>query len=260
MKRYFRIWILLATNAIQTSLASRFNAGMLIVGKLFRFGMFLFFLTVIGAKTKLIAGYSLPQIIFFFLTFQLMDTLPQMFLREVYKFRSYVVKGDFDYFLTKPFSPLFRSLFGAPDILDVPMTIISLIAISIAANHLGVLSFVHILLYITLLGNALLIAIAFHILALALGVVSTEVDNAIMLYRDITLLGRMPVDIYAEPLRSIITFIIPVGIMMTFPAKAMMGLLSPIIIIITLAISLLFFFICFKTWQRALLEYASASS
>ncbi|HSW97196.1 MAG TPA: ABC-2 family transporter protein [Candidatus Saccharimonadales bacterium] len=260
MKRYYKIWLLLAANAIQTSLSSRFNAFILVFGKLLRFGLFFFFLTIIGSKTKLIAGYSLHQIIFFFLTYQLIDTLPQMFLREVYKFRSYVVKGDFDYFLVKPFPPLFRALFGGPDILDIPIAIISLIAILWTAQQLGTLSFMHISLYILLLMNALLIAVAFHILVISMGVITTEVDNAIMLYRDITQMGRIPVDVYQEPLRGLLTFVVPVGIMMTIPAKAMMGLLSPLLTIISFALAVIVFYLSIKIWQRAIREYSSASS
>src|SRR5258708_6589771 len=220
MKRYYKIWLILATNAIQSSLSSRFNASILITGKLLRFGMFFFFLVIIGSRTKLVAGYSLEQIIFFYLTYQLVDTLPQMFMREVYKFRNYVVRGDFDYFLSKPFSPLFRALLGGPDILDVPMTIISLVAIFYTAFQIGNISILNIFFYLTLIANAILITVAFHIFVLSIGIVTTEVDNAVMLYRDITQMGRLPVDIYKQPLRGFLTFIIPVAIIMTVPAKA----------------------------------------
>jgi ABC-2 type transport system permease protein len=260
MKRYYKIWLLLATNSVQTSLASRFNASILILGKLLRFGMFLFFLTLIGSKTKLISGYSLPQIILFFLTYQLLDTLPQLLLREVYRFRGYIVRGDFDYFLVKPFSPLFRALFGGTDILDVPVTVISIIAIIITAKYIGPISTPNIILYFILVVNTVCIAICFHILALSLAVVSTEIDNVILLYRDVTLMGRVPVDIYREPIRSFITFIIPVGIMMTFPAKALLGLLSPLMILLAIMITLTIFFISISVWKKSLQEYSSASS
>lgn len=260
MKRYFRIWLLLATNSVQTSLASRFNAGILIVGKLVRFGMFLFFLTLIGSKTKLISGYSLPQIILFFLTYQLLDTLPQLLLREVYRFRRYIVSGDFDYFLVKPFSPLFRALFGGTDILDIPVLIISIAAIIITVRYLGPISPTGIIFYFLLVINTLCIAVSFHILALSIAVVSTEIDNIILLYRDVTLMGRVPVDIYKEPIRSFITFIVPVGIMMTFPVKALIGLLSPSMIFIAIIISLIILSMSIFIWKKSLQEYSSASS
>src|SRR5258708_7735659 len=260
MNRYIKIWWMLAVSAFQDAFSSRLSVVILVVGKLLRFALFFFFLVLIGAKTKLIAGYSLNHIIFFFFTYQLLDTLPQLFLREVYRFRSYVVSGDFDYFLVKPISPLFRALFGGSDVLDIPMTIISVIALIITAMHIGNISVVGIIVYIILVTNAFLIAVSLHILVLAIGVVSTEVDNAIMLYRDLTQMGRVPVDIYKEPLRGLITFVIPVGIMMTFPAKALLGVLSWEFVVLSLGIGLGLFYVCLHIWRYALRHYGSASS
>ena len=87
-------------------------------------------------------------------------------------------------------------------------------------------SYLMVLGFIVLLINSLLISGAFHIFVLSLGVLTTSVDHLIMVYRDMTGLVRVPVDFYTQPLRFLITFIIPLGIMYTFPAQALMGLLS----------------------------------
>lgn len=260
MKRYIKIWWMMAVNAFQDAFVSRLNAVVLITGKIIRFLFFLFFLFIIGSKTRLIAGYSLPQMIFFYLTFQLVDTLPQLLMREVYRFRGYVVSGDFDYFLVKPLSPLLRGLFGGSDVLDIPMTIIAITALAITIMHLPNVSMFNILLYVLLILNAFTIAVALHIVVLSLGVVTTEVDNAIMLYRDLTQMGRIPVDIYKEPLRGLITFVIPVGIMMTVPAKALFGLISFPFILLACGVAVVLLWLSLQLWNNALKHYGSASS
>lgn len=260
MKKYILIWLKLCFLSFQIALSSRFGAILFLFGKIIRFGFFLIFLSLLAAKTKNIAGFSLWQIIFFFATFNLIDSLTQFFLREVYRFRSYVVSGNFDLILTKPISPLFRSLFGGSDILDVPMLALSLGFMFIAGSNLPYFSLLNILLFILLFFNAMLIACAFHILVLSIGVLTTEVDNTIMLYRDITQMGRLPVDIYKAPVGSILTFVIPVGIMMTFPAKALMGVLSFQFILIALVVGIVFLFSTVRLWKFALTKYSSASS
>lgn len=260
MRRYFNIWLILTGIASQIAFQSRFGAGVFIMGKILRFLFFLLFLLLLSSKTNAIAGYSLWQIIVFFLTFNLIDTLAQFFLREVYRFRSYVVSGDFDYILTKPISPLFRSLFGGSDILDLSIIFLSLAFIIFSAGKIGDVSFLGVILYIVFIFNAFLIALAFHILVLAIGVLTTEVDNTIMLYRDITQMGRVPVDIYREPLRGILTFVVPVGIMMTFPAKVLMGLLSLGTILASVFIGMLFVMLSLWFWRFSLKHYTSASS
>lgn len=258
--RYFHLWRKLTVNSFLIALSSRFGAFLFLLGKILRFIFFTIFLLALFSRIGELAGYSSLQVIFFFLTFNLVDTTAQLFFREVYRFRQLVVSGDFDLVLTKPMNPLFRALTGGADPLDLLMFIPYLGTLVYVAWQLGNLSILNVGLYILLLINAFLIATGFHILVLALAVVTTEIDHAIMIYRDLTSMGRVPVDIYREPLKSIITFAIPVGVMMTFPAKAFLGLLSPLGILTSFVLGSLFLVLSLCVWRFALTKYASASS
>src|SRR3990167_2935322 len=118
--KYIKLWWMMTFMVSQNSFVSRFGAILFVIGKLIRFSFFLFFLLIIVSRTNAIIGYTLWQVILFYITFNIIDSLAQFFLREVYRFRNYVVSGDFDYFLTKPVPVLLRLLFGGSDILDVP--------------------------------------------------------------------------------------------------------------------------------------------
>lgn len=260
IKKYLKIWWMFTTITTQKAFTSRIGAAIFLVGKVLRLVLFLLFLLLLTSKTQTLAGYTLWQIIFFFATFNLIDSLPQFFLREVYRFRSYIVSGWFDYFLTKPISPLFRSLFGGSDVMDLSILFLSTVFIFIAGSHIGEVSTAGVFLYIFLIANACLIALSFHIFVLAVGILTTEVDNALWLYRDVTQMGRIPVDIYREPLQAFITFIIPVGIMVTFPPQALMGFLSPGGVILAFAIGAFLFFLSLRFWHFSLRHYSSVSS
>lgn len=260
IKKYLKFWWISVNSTTQTALSSRFSAVLFFFGKFLRFGMFLGLILIIASQTQLIAGYNLWQMVLFYATFNLIDTTAQFFLREVYRFRSYVVSGDFDYFLTKPISPLFRSLFAGSDILDLPLLIVSIILIFYTAAKIGPINPISIITYVLLIISALVIATAFHIFVIAIGVMTTEVDNTIMLYRDLTQMGRFPVDIYREPISWFITFVIPVGVMMTFPAKSLLGQLSTGLAILSPVIAFIFLFLSIKFWKFSLSKYTSASS
>lgn len=244
----------------QISFSSRLAGILFIMAKLLRFAFFILFLALLSSKTRLIAGYSLWQIIFFFLTFNLIDSTAQFFLREVYRFSWRINSGNFDYFLTKPFSPLFRSLFGGGDILDLPMILILIGFMTFVLEKIGPFSLVEVTFYLFLLLNSFLITISFHIIVLGIGILTTQIDNTILFYRDLTQMARLPIDIYKEPLRSLLTFVIPVGVMISFPVKALMGLLSVELIIISFLIGIITFFLSIKFWQFSLKAYSSASS
>ena len=112
--------------------------------------------------------------------------------------------------------------------------------------------------YVVLILNGFLISLGFHIFVLGIGILSTAIDNTVLLYRDLTQMGRLPIDVYQEPLRGMITFIIPIGIMMTYPGKALPGLLSIQGVMIAFMFGLVFLSLWF--WSYALRHYTSVSN
>ncbi len=260
MKRYIKLWWTLTLATSQIAFQSRFGAGLFLVGKLIRFTFFLFFLTVLVTKTKAIAGYTFWEIIFFYATFNFLDTLPQFLFRNVYRFRQQVLNGYFDNLLTKPLPALFHPLFGGSDMLDLIILFASIFFIIFSGMHIENLTTINVLSYLLLLANGFLISAGFHIFVLGSGIMTTAVDNTVMLYRDLTQMGRLPIEIYQEPLRGLITFVVPVGIMMTYPVKAILGSLSFWNIILSLVVGIAVLLLSLKFWGYALTKYTSASS
>jgi ABC-2 type transport system permease protein len=260
MKRYFKVWLHSMLADAQSSFASRVGVVLFTMAKILRFGFFIIFIILIFGRTRSVGGYNLWEIIFFYATFNLVDIVPQMLFRSTYRFRGLVVSGDFDLFFLQPISSLFRAILGGSDILDIPMLFIAIGFIIYSGLHIPIFSVGTVLLYIFLVLNALLIAAAFHIFVLSVGVVSTEVDNTIMLYRDLTQMGRVPITIYTEGVSFLLTFVIPVGIMMTFPVQALLGTLSVQFILVSLLVGIVFFLLSLFTWKQGIRHYSSASS
>lgn len=260
MKRHLKVFILTSLASFQISLMNRFGAILFLAGKIIRFIFFFIMIAILVTQTRALAGYSLDQVILFFLTFNLVDIVAQFLFRSVYTFRPRIVTGTFDLTLAKPINSLAASLLSGPDILDL-ITIPPLLAlIGLFVARLGPTGALNIFVYIALVINALLIATAFHVAVLALGVLTTAIDHTIMIYRDLTAMGRIPIDFYREPIRGLLTFAIPVGIMMTVPAKALMGLLEPGIVVYSFLFSAVSLWASIKFWNWSLKNYSSASS
>lgn len=260
MNKYLNVWLRLTSASFQNFFVSRIGAILFLVGKVLRFVFFLYFLFILLSKTQVFSGYNLWQVIIFYLTYSFIDSATQTAFRDVYRFRQQIVSGNFDLILVKPVNSLFRSLLGGADLLDLITLLPFVIFIGFVAIHIPNLNIIGIFVYIILVANAIWIAMSFHIMVLALAVLTTEIDHAIMIYRDFTSMGKLPVDIYSEPLRSFVTFVIPVGVMMTYPAKAMMGILNINSVIIALIISFFIFSCSILLWRYALRHYTSASS
>ncbi|KKQ52247.1 MAG: hypothetical protein UT19_C0006G0030 [Candidatus Woesebacteria bacterium GW2011_GWB1_39_10b] len=230
-----------------------------LVGKVLRFLFFIAFLFFLVKGAENLAGYNSTQAIFFFLTFMVVDTTSQFFFREVYRFRTFVITGDFDLILAKPMNALFRVLLGGADVIDL-ITLPPLYAATIYVGNLLTPTPYQIFVYLLLLLTGFLITAAFHIIVISLGIINLEVDHTIMIYRDITAMGRFPIDIYRQPVRGILTYFIPVAIMMTYPAKAFFGLVNFQGILLAIGIAGVFMFISLRFWNFALKKYTSASS
>ena len=259
LKYYSKIWWLLTRNSFSVVLGQKVALSFFLTGKIIRFVFFIGFLYFLVKGTNGLVGYDANQVVFFFLIFNVVDIVSQFFFREVYRFRPKVVSGDFDLTLIRPANALFTSLLGGADMIDF----ITIPPLLVATYYIGSLfhpSLPQVFLFLIMIANAILIAAAFHIAVLALAIISLEIDHTIMIYRDLTSFGRFPVDIYKQPLQGVLTYLIPVGIMITFPAKVLMGLTSAGGIATSLLIGLVAILLSFKFWNFALKKYTSASS
>ncbi|MBI2008376.1 ABC-2 family transporter protein [Candidatus Amesbacteria bacterium] len=258
--KIFRVTFRYFINSLEQNISGPTVFIMFFSSKLIRYVLFISFLYYLGSGIKLIGNYTWEQMIFFYLVFILVDSVVQMFFREVYRFRPLVISGGFDMVLAKPFPPLVRCLLGGPDYADLGVLVILLAVISYFTSvyiHPSLLQF---LTFLMMLGNTFIVATAFHIMVLAIGILTLSVDHLIMVYRDLTALVRIPVDLFTEPVRSLITFVIPVGLMFTFPAKTLLGLLSPSLILFSFIFAICYLIFALKFWRFALKHYSSASS
>ena len=259
LKKYLKIWWMMSRNSFSVVISQKLALSVFLVGKILRFVFFFGFLYFLLLGNSTLAGYTSNQIIFFFLTFNLIDVITQFLFREVYNFRPMIVNGDFDLVLVRPLSALFRVLMGGADVIDL-ITIPPLIGLTIYFGALLHPTIYETGLFLVLLINGFLIATAFHIIVLSFAIVTLEVDHTVMIYRDLTSLGRLPVDIYRQPLQGFLTYLIPVGVMITLPAKAIMGLVAPTGILLAFFVGAVALFVSFRFWNYALTKYSSASS
>ncbi|HAU99010.1 MAG: hypothetical protein UX04_C0002G0147 [Microgenomates group bacterium GW2011_GWF2_45_18] len=257
IQRYVSIWAIYAKTSLQAQLASKISTFLFVSAKLVRFVLFFILIQEITSRTTLLAGYTHTEIVVFYLTFTLIDLYTQLIYRGVYTFAGKVRSGEFDFVLLKPVNSLFSSLIGSPDINDIivafPVTFFALHYIfsltTVAPTQFAVFFF--------LLICGFFISTAFHIFILCFGILTSEVDNAIWVFRSISQFGRMPVEVYREPIRWFITFVVPISLMMNAPVYALLEkphflvTISPIVTTAFLVTSVL-------TWNRVIRRYVGA--
>lgn len=261
LKKILKVWFAIAKLAIQDQMVSSLAGYLFLVGKVLRFLFLFVFLFSVLSATETLAGYTRDQVIIFFLVYYIVDTAAQSLFRGVYWFRSLIVSGDYDFDLLKPIPSFFRPVFGWTDIFDL-ITLVFLFGYFIwflVSKGLlaGTGSF---FLFLILIVNSLIISFGIHLFVCAVGVLTTEIDHLILVYRDVSNMARFPTDIYPQGIRLILIFVIPVIVLITVPAKSLLGLLSFQWVGASILLAGLFLFSSLRFWKYALSRYSSASS
>lgn len=257
MLKNLKIFWLFTTYSIKTVFQNPIGVLLFMLGKILRFAMFFMFVYYLVFNTKLLGEYNLNQTIIFYLTYNIIDSIAQLLFREVYRFRPLIISAEFDTILVKPYHPFMRILIGGIDPMDAIITLLYIVMLIYFVLQGGGVTLLGSFTFIILIINALVISLAFHIAVLALGILTTEVDHTIMIYRDMTKMASFPIDIYKEPIRSIFTFVIPVGIMMTIPVKSLFGMLNMWWYIISFALAATSLIAALALWKKALQKYQS---
>lgn len=262
LKSYTKVWLKLTGQQFQQQISNARAAALLFIfGKLFRLATAFLLVYVIVSRAKLIAGYDLSQAIFILALFNLLSTSTQLFMRGIYVFRQKVVDGSFDFYLLNPLNELFYSLFSYTDPMDlllfIPYVGITVWAWLSTGYAFTIPAVVFVLITLILVE---LMVVAWHIIMIGIGIRYLEVDNTIMLYRDLERMAALPIELYGKYGSAFLTYVLPFALMATIPARIVFGLYNPWWLILFAALAYLQLRFALWFWRRSLLTYSSASS
>lgn len=261
MKKYIRVWLQLVNCAFSSYASNRIDSFTYFLGKCIRLGFFMLMIFSIFDFTNVFAGYGRYEILIFFLTFNLIDVLGQAFMRGSYMFRTYVRDGGFDYIISKPINPLFFVLTRWTDVLDFIFLIPIIVLIIFCVYMSGVtVTFLSVGLYVLLVMFGLAILTGFYIIAAAVTITQIENTHAVWLLRDSMSIGRFPPEIFSPKLKVVFTYVVPIFIIIAYPAKALLGHISPLWAVVAMVYSIIFVRMALWMWNRNLKHYSSASS
>jgi len=170
--------------------------------------------------------------------------------------------GSFDYVLLKPIDAqamISASHYEPWRVFDL-LGAIAVIIYAFAHRPAGPPSISGLVLGVALFFSGVLASYALWILCAAASFWVVRLDNLMYLLGAIFDIGRWPVDMFRGAWRFTFTFVIPVAVMTTFPAMALLGTLGAAGTIATAGGSLVLLVISRVVWRTAIRSYTSASS
>jgi ABC-2 type transport system permease protein len=113
---------------------------------------------------------------------------------------------------------------------------------------------------LALLACATLVLYSLWILVISAAFYLVKIDNLSYLFASIYDAARWPVDVFRGFLRLLFTFVIPLALLTSYPALALLGKLDLAVAAQALGGSLVFAVAARVVWLRSIGRYTSASS
>lgn len=261
MKHYLKVYKQLAIYNFSSLVASRLDFFTLLAGKFLRMSfLFIFILGVFEVLPDL-AGYTKGEVVLFFAFFNLVDLLVQVFFfRGFWFLQDYVQSGEFDKILTYPINPIFLTAFKITDWMDVVTLVPAVGLLMYGLSQTGGVGGTGGIGSLLLVFTGLATAFGFCLFLSGITFYTTKMGNVWWLFRDLAAMARFPLAIFPTAFAALVTYIVPIGIIFNWPAKAMLGQLSLWQFALALALAVFWVILGKKFWDFSIKRYSSASS
>jgi ABC-2 type transport system permease protein len=169
--------------------------------------------------------------------------------------------GELDFTLTKPENLQFLISTRQVAIWQIVDTFVGVVVMAVGLIRLSArvelwqaLGFVFVLI------SGVVILYNFWLILSTLAFWTVRLENIILIFQSMYDAGRWPVGLYPQWLRFGMTFIVPVAFAVTFPAEVLIGRLSPLVVLGTVVLAVVHFFIASWFWSYGVKHYTGASA
>lgn len=262
MIRYLRLYAYFVRFSFSRAMEFRLDFWFRIVMDSIWYAVQIAFFMVLFQHTQMLGGWNFDQILIFTAAFMFIDALDMtMFSNNFWWLPIFINKGDLDYYLTRPVSSLFFLMlrdFAANSFVNL------LIAGGILATAIirypGYLGAVNIALFIGLLflGSAFYAYVKMLFLIPTFWLHSTSGLRDVMFHVQKAM--ERPDQIYAGWLRRVLTTVLPLALISSWPTHVLFEGLTAWRAGWTAAVFAGSFFILVRFWNLGLRSYSSASS
>lgn len=264
--RYLRLIGSLGKYTLNRELAFRGNFLVKVSVEVLWLAILIAFYRTVFAQTSTIATWSEHQYFFFVgCFFALNGVIETLFLENCNEFAELVRTGDLDFLLLKPIDEQFLITCRRIDWGTAPNVLMgaAIMAMSLVQMEWQ-FSVLKLLVFLVTFVCGTLIAYCFMLLLTSLSVWMVRNQSLMEMWWLFSSLARYPREIFkgtwAAPVGLFFTFFLPILLVVSVPADAMVRLLDPSVVAYTVASSVILFWLSRRFFRRALRSYRSASS
>jgi len=219
-------------------------------------------IAVVYGQRSSIAGWSFEEALVVIGWFQVMKSILEGAVNpSLTSVVEHIRKGTLDFVLLKPADAQFlvsTAKFQPWRIIDA---VAGVVVFAVAFHRLGrVPAPSAVAASLLMLVCAALILYSLWILVISAAFFVVKIDNLSFLFVSIFDAARWPADVFRGALRVVFTFVVPLALMTTFPARALLGRLAPAQAALAPVGAFVFAGFARAVWKRSIAHYTSASS
>jgi ABC-2 type transport system permease protein len=266
IRRYLRLLGSLALYTFNRELAFRGNFLVKVSVEVLWLAILIAFYRVVFAQTSKVADWSEPQYLFFVgCYFALNGLIEMLFLDNCNEFSELVRTGDLDGLLLKPIDEQFLVTCRRLDWGTGPNVLMGAAVMAVSLVQMGWrFDAARVLTFVITFACGTAIAYGFMLLLTSLSVWMVRNQSVMEMWWLFSSLARYPKEIFvgpwAEPLGAFFTYCMPILVVVNVPANAMVRVLDPAMVALTVIATVLLLLLSRRFFQYALRSYRSASS
>jgi len=263
MIRYFRLFAVQLRAS--TAIAMQYRVDFLVQGAMSGFWVAMALIplrVVFSGSRQTVAGWSFPEAMVVLGWFTLLRAVLEGAINpSLLAVVDHIRKGTLDFVLLKPADAQFlvsTARFEPWRVADLLAAVAifawAFVALGRAPNPL------HVIGALLMLGVAVLVLYSLWILVISAAFYVVRIDNLSHLFTSIYDAARWPVSVFSGMFRFVFTFVIPLAVMTTYPAMALLGTLELPTALASGLGALAFAAAARSVWRLSLAHYTSASS
>lgn len=247
---------------ILNELQYRTNLGVQLIQSVVGLATSLLGLGVIFSKTDNLAGWSPAELLVIVGIYSLVSGLTQLIIRpSLTKFMEDVRLGTLDFTLTKPVDAQMLVSMRQIEVWKLIDVAIGLVVLIVAMAQLGTtIGIVEAVAFLVTLLAGISVIYSFLIILATCAFWFVRLDNILQIFQSMYEAGRWPIGIYPPWLRTILTFLVPVGFAITVPAEGLVGRMTPTTLATTIALAIALPIVARLFWRFGVRHYSGASA
>ena len=262
MLRYLSVWRRFVIMAFVREAEYRFNFFIKLGEGAIQLVLAVLSFALIYRFTDQVNGWTSAQALMLVGVYRAMDGLINLQITpNMWSLGELVRQGDLDFVLLRPVSSQFYVSAQKLELAELANALAGVALTFYAGQRAGVdwsIATVAAALTFALCGLLIVYALRFAVVTLSFWLI--QIDTLDTLFYSFFETARYPISFFNQPVRLVLTFVLPVAFVTTFPTQALLGTAQLYILPIGLALALGTLAAATFFWNYAIRHYSSASS